>query len=130
MKAFVEHLSHASAPCPTRGESTDSSYNFLPGMGQTEFDIMDLEDQKLLEREMLTLLGLTHVPENAVHKVRVMLLFKAATLQYIFFHNQVSQAENGNHTIPLFMKDIYHSLTKDRGLPGEMREVLAEELLR
>ena len=54
---------------PTRGESTDSSYNFLPGMGQTEFDIMDLEDQKLLEREMLTLLGLTHVPENAVHKV-------------------------------------------------------------
>ena len=28
------------------------------------------------------------------------------------------------------MKDIYHSLTKERGLPGEMREVLAEELLR
>lgn len=87
-----------------------SGFYFDNGMGQTEFDIMDLEDQKLLEREMLTLLGLTHVPENAVHKV--------------------SQAENGNHTIPLFMKDIYHSLTKDRGLPGEMREVLAEELLR
>jgi len=87
-----------------------SGFYFDNGMGQTEFDIMDLEDQKLLEREMLTLLGLTHVPENAVHKV--------------------SQAENGNHTIPLFMKDIYHSLTKERGLPGEMREVLAEELLR
>ena len=43
-------------------------------MGQTEFDIMDLEDQKLLEREMLTLLGLTHVPENAVHKVKRMKL--------------------------------------------------------
>ena len=44
----------------------------ISGMGQTEFDIMDLEDQKLLEREMLTLLGLTHVPENAVHKVKRM----------------------------------------------------------
>ena len=42
----------------------------------------------------------------------------------------MSQAENGNHTIPLFMKDIYHSLTKERGLPGEMREVLEVDLLR
>ena len=47
-----------------------SIYCHISGMGQTEFDIMDLEDQKLLEREMLTLLGLTHVPENAVHKVK------------------------------------------------------------
>lgn len=48
-------------------------------MGQTEFDIMDLEDQKLLEREMLTLLGLTHVPENAVHKVKPIKIPKSET---------------------------------------------------
>ena len=60
-------------------------------MGQTEFDIMDLEDQKLLEREMLTLLGLTHVPENAVHKVRRMKLctsyLLAVKLELSFINN-------------------------------------------
>ena len=44
--------------------------NLLSGMGQTEFGILDLEQQKLLESEMLTLLGITHVPENAAHKVK------------------------------------------------------------
>ena len=56
-------------------------------MGQTEFDIMDLEDQKLLEREMLTLLGLTHVPENAVHKVKRTKLYTVycTTKLYLYF---------------------------------------------
>ena len=58
-------------------------------MGQTEFDIMDLEDQKLLEREMLTLLGLTHVPENAVHKVRRMKLCTSGI--NIVFHEQLGE---------------------------------------
>ena len=47
---------------------------FLSGMGQTTFGILDLEEQEELEREMLTLLGLTHVPENAAHKVNRMRL--------------------------------------------------------
>ena len=30
---------------------------------------MDLEDQALLREEILTLLGLTHAPDKAVHRV-------------------------------------------------------------
>ena len=54
---------------------------------------MDLEDQKLLEREMLTLLGLTHVPENAVHKVRRMKLptsYSGGGIK-IVFHKQLGE---------------------------------------
>ena len=46
----------------------------LSGMGQTEFGVLDLDRQELLEREMLTLLGITHIPENAAHKVNKTIL--------------------------------------------------------
>ncbi len=32
-------------------------------------EFMNLEDQELLREEILTLLGLTHAPENKVHRV-------------------------------------------------------------
>ena len=39
------------------------------GMGQTEVEFMDLEDQAILRDEILNLLGLTHVPDKKVHRV-------------------------------------------------------------
>ena len=38
-------------------------------MGQTEYEVVSLEDRQEFEDRLLTLLGLTRVPENAVHKV-------------------------------------------------------------
>ena len=41
-------------------------------MGQTEFDVLNLEDQETLREEILTLLGLTHSPaagEGGAHRV-------------------------------------------------------------
>merc|ERR1712038_1276119 len=87
-----------------------SGFYYDNGMGQTEYEVVSLEDREEFESHLLTLLGLTRVPENAVHKV--------------------GRAENRNHTILLFMKDIANSLTKDSDLPGEMREDIAEEELR
>ena len=40
----------------------------IEGQGQTEVEFMDLEDQALLREEILTLLGLTHAPDKAVHR--------------------------------------------------------------
>ena len=58
-------------------------------MGQTEFGILDIEQQKLLESEMLTLLGITHVPENAAHKVTnwTILTFTNAKIDNIYMSN-------------------------------------------
>ena len=40
------------------------------GMGQSEMEFMDLEDQEILREEMLTLLGLSHAPKTKnVHEI-------------------------------------------------------------
>ena len=58
---------------PTKKRKYPTSWTiFFSGMGQTEFGILDLDTRKLLESEMLTLLGITHVPDNAAHKVNQM----------------------------------------------------------
>lgn len=90
-------------------EYQTTGFYFDNGMGQTEIEFMDLEDQEKLREEILTLLGLTHAPRKNVHRVDI---------------------KNGkNHTIPHFMMDIYNSLTVDSSGTGEIIGEISEEKL-
>ena len=42
-----------------------SGVYFDNGLGQTAIEYLDITDQELMREEILTLLGLTHVPEKA-----------------------------------------------------------------
>eukprot|EP00095_Tigriopus_kingsejongensis_P009228 maker-scaffold851_size88925-snap-gene-0.20 protein:Tk09228 transcript:maker-scaffold851_size88925-snap-gene-0.20-mRNA-1 annotation:"tgf-beta ligand glass bottom boat protein" len=86
-----------------------SGFYFDNGMGQTEIEFMDLEDQEKLRAEILTLLGLTHAPRKNVHRVDMRSL--------------------ENHTIPHFMLDIYNSLTVDSTRTGAIVGDVSEEKL-
>jgi hypothetical protein len=40
-------------------------------MDQTQYVVLNEETTQRLKKELLALLGLTHAPENAVHKVKI-----------------------------------------------------------
>jgi len=83
-----------------------SGVYFDNGLGQTAIEYLDITDQELMREEILTLLGLTHVPEKAApHFI----------------------PDTSNHTVPLFMMNIYKSLTEDDGQSAGVLKNLLEE---
>nr|XP_040570212.1 protein 60A-like [Lepeophtheirus salmonis]XP_040570214.1 protein 60A-like [Lepeophtheirus salmonis] len=77
--------------CDSKGFYVDN------GMGQSIPEFLSLEDQSLMQEEILTLLGLSHVPSRRPH-----------------------HSHSGlNHTVSLFMRDLYESITSDR--QGELK---------
>jgi hypothetical protein len=74
------------------------------GLGQTEVEALNLADQEMMRQEILSLLGMTHVPsKNSPH----------------------FESHLGNTTVNfMFMMDIYRSLTEDEA--GVLKSKLDE----
>jgi len=86
--------------------STLTGIYFDNGMDQTVQEFISLEDQSIMQEEILILLGLSHVPVRGSVGERTRPLLHQT-----------------NHTVPLFMLDIYDSITAATSRQdGEIKE--------